>query len=120
MKVTVRVTLHTDDDTPTVIYEVFALERGALASDTLGLHLDEAKELLRAVQGAIIEKQVRVALKAVVGCPSCGKARRHKDARKIVVRSLFGTLRLTSPRWWHCSCAAHQSSEDAVGRAVGV
>jgi hypothetical protein len=43
---------------------------------------------------------------AQVGCPHCGKARRHKDTRTIVVRSLFGTLRLASPRWWHCPCAA--------------
>ena len=30
--------------------------------------------------------------------------RRHKDTRTIVVRSLFGALRLASPRWWHCDC----------------
>lgn len=28
----------------------------------------------------------------------------HKDTRQIVVRSLFGVLRLPSPRWWHCAC----------------
>jgi hypothetical protein len=109
MKVTVRVTLEADDDTSTVVHEVFTLERGALASDTLGLHLDEAKELLRAVQSAIVEEQVHGALAAQVACPDCGNARRHKDAREIVVRSLFGTLRLASPRWWHCSCAVHQT-----------
>ena len=32
------------------------------------------------------------------------RARRHKDTRTIVVRSLFGALRLASPRWWHCGC----------------
>jgi len=109
MKVTVRVTLEADDDTPAVVHEVFALARGALASDTLGLHLDEAKDLLCAVQSAIVEEQVRGALAAQVACPDCGKAHRHKDAREIVVRSLFGTLRLSSPRWWHCSCAIHQT-----------
>ena len=31
-------------------------------------------------------------------------ARRHKDTRTIVVRSLFGALQLASPRWWHCDC----------------
>ncbi len=31
-------------------------------------------------------------------------ARRHKDTRTIVVRSLFGALQLPSPRWWHCGC----------------
>ena len=33
-----------------------------------------------------------------------GHRARHKDARTIVVRSLFGALRLASPRWWHCDC----------------
>jgi hypothetical protein len=50
----------------------------------------------------------RGALAAQVACPACGAARRHKDARKIVVRSLFGVLRLASPRWWHCSCSRQQ------------
>ena len=109
MKVTVQVTLEADDDTPTVVHEVFTLERGALACDTLGLHLDEAKDLLCAVQGAIVEEQVRGAVAAQVACPDCGTSRRHKDAREIVVRSLFGTLRLPSPRWWRCPCSAHQT-----------
>jgi hypothetical protein len=30
---------------------------------------------------------------------------RHKDARTILVRTLFGTLRLPSPRWHRCGCA---------------
>src|SRR6185437_12856449 len=28
----------------------------------------------------------------------------HKDSRPIVMRTLFGRLRLNSPRWWHCGC----------------
>jgi len=39
-----------------------------------------------------------------VACPACGRARRHKDADTIVVRTLFGTLHLRSPRWWQCLC----------------
>ena len=42
-------------------------------------------------------------------CPDCGEAHRHKDARGIVVRSLYGTLHLRSPRWWHCSCQPHDA-----------
>jgi hypothetical protein len=96
MRVTVQITLDT-------------LERGSLAPDTLGLQLDEAKGLLCAVQGAIVAEQVRAALAAAVGCPGCGTPRRHKDAREIVVRSLFGALRLPSPRWLHCPCTPHET-----------
>jgi hypothetical protein len=48
--------------------------------------------------------QVSAAIARQVACPDCGRARRHKDTRTIVVRSLFGALRLASPRWWHCDC----------------
>jgi hypothetical protein len=44
------------------------------------------------------------ALSAQVACPHCGGARRHKDSRPIVMRTLFGTLCVDSPRWWHCGC----------------
>ena len=50
MKITVQVSIQADDNTPTVVHEVFALERGALAPDTVGLRLAEAKDLLAAVQ----------------------------------------------------------------------
>jgi hypothetical protein len=105
MKVMVQVVLEADDDTPTVVHDVFQLERGPLAIDTLGLQLAEAKDLLSAVQGALVEEQVKAALAAQMACPHCGTARRHKDVHGIVVRTLFGTLRLASPRWLHCLCS---------------
>jgi hypothetical protein len=39
----------------------------------------------------------------------CGTAHRHKDSRDIVVRALFGTLRLPSPRWWRGLCSPGQT-----------
>ncbi len=109
MKVTVQVVLEADDDAPSVIHEVFTLERGVLASDTVGLQLDEAKDLLSAVQEAMVDQQVKVMLAEKEACPACATPRQHKDSRNIVVRSLFGTLRLASPRWWHCSCELQET-----------
>jgi hypothetical protein len=43
---------------------------------------------------------VRSHLAQQVGCPSCGRARAHKDAKTIVMRTLFDTVRLTSPRFY--------------------
>jgi hypothetical protein len=105
MKVTVQVIVHPDDaeDSP-VVREVFALDRDGLTPDTLGLRLAEAKDLLVAVQDSLVEQQVQRAVSAQVACPDCGMPRRHKDTRAIVMKTLFGTLRLDSPRWWHCSC----------------
>lgn len=104
MKLTVQLVLHADDDTETIVREVFTLQReDPLAPDTLGLQLAEAKDLLVAVQDTLVVEQVATAVSAQVGCPDCG-APRHKDSRPIVMKTLFGRLRLDSPRWWHCGC----------------
>jgi hypothetical protein len=105
MRVTVQVVLYADDDTRTVVREAFTLTReAALTPATVGLQLQEAKDLLAAVQDTLVEHQVITALAALVACPDCGMPRRHKDSRRIVMRTLSGTLRLDSPRWWGCSC----------------
>jgi hypothetical protein len=106
MKVSVRVIVHSDGDTgaSSVVREVLTLDRDGVAPDTFGLQLSEAKDLLTAVQDTLVEQQVNDAIVKQVSCPYCGAPRRHKDTRTIVVRSLFGALRLPSPRWWHCCC----------------
>ena len=103
MKVTVQVVVDGDDES-TEVREVFALERGAVTPDTLGLRLGEAKDLLCAVQETVVDAQVKGTLAAQAACPHCGTPRRHKDTRAIVVRTLFGTMQLPSPCWWHCPC----------------
>jgi hypothetical protein len=104
VKLAVQVVIEPDGDAPTVVRDVFCLQRGTLGPDTLGLGLAEAKELLAAVQATMVDEQVNTALAADAPCPHCGTPRRHKDARGIVVRTLFGTLRLPSPRWHRCAC----------------
>lgn len=100
MKVTVQVVVHADDDTDAVVREVFTLQREKpLALDTLGLQLGEAKDLLAAVQDTLVEHQVATSLSTHSGCPDCGMPHRHKDSRPIVMKTLFGRLRLDSPRW---------------------
>ena len=105
MKVSVQVIVHPDDtEAWPVVREVFTLDRDDLAPGTLGLQLAEAKDLLAAVQDTLAGQQATAAIIKQVTCPHCGRARRHKDMRTIVVASLFGALRLASPRWWHCGC----------------
>jgi hypothetical protein len=109
VKVTVQVVIETGDQAPAVVADVFSLERDALAPDTVGLRLDEAKDLLAAVQEVVVDEQVNAALAEQAACPRCDTPHRHKDVRAIVVRSLYGTLHLRSPRWWHCTCSPHDS-----------
>ena len=75
MKVTVQVVLENDDESPTVVREVFSLERGVLTPGTLGLHLAEAKDLLGAVQQTLVEAQAQATVTAAVPCPHCARPR---------------------------------------------
>jgi hypothetical protein len=47
----------------------------------------------------MVAQQVKAAITEQMACPACGLPRRHRDARKIVVHSLFGSLRPGEPRW---------------------
>ena len=104
MKVRVQIVIESDDADPPVVHEVAHLERSDFHIDTLGLQLAEAKDMLQHVQEVVVSEQVRTCLAEQVACPDCGRPRRHKDTDLIVVRTLFGTLHLRSPRWWHCLC----------------
>ncbi|MGH7746118.1 MAG: hypothetical protein ACREQ5_15300 [Candidatus Dormibacteria bacterium] len=58
MEFTVQVVVHADDETETVVREVFILQREEpLTSDILGLRLAEAKDLMVAVQDTLVENQ---------------------------------------------------------------
>jgi hypothetical protein len=120
MKLRVQVVIESDDDDDgyqsPAVHEVAQIDRDALSADTLGLHLEEAKHLLQQVQAVMVDEQVRTSLAQQVACSSCGRARAHKDAHPIVVR----TLHLRSPRWHECACqsAAADAHVQPTGRSA--
>ena len=71
-----------------------------------GLALAEAHEVLSGIQHHLVTAQAGAAAVAGRDCGSCGRARGRKDTRHIVLRTLFGTLRLDSPRYKACPCTA--------------
>jgi hypothetical protein len=103
MRITVQVIIESDERPPER-HDVAQLDRGELAGDTVGLQLAEAKHLLSSVQEVVVAEQVRDCLATRVSCPECGLPRPHKDSRTITLRTLFGRLRVQSPRWHHCPC----------------
>ena len=106
MKVTVQVVLHADDDTQTAVREAFTLTRGGAGAGHPGVcSCRRPRTCSPRCRDTLVEHQVNTALSSVVACPDCGIPRPHKDSRRIVMRTLFGTLRLDSPRWWACPCA---------------
>ena len=104
MRVRIQVIIDADEHAAAVIEEVATIERGALEADTLGLTLAEAKALLQGVQQAVVTRQAAEVAARQANCSHCGRPLAHKGAHTIVVRSLFGTLRLPSPRLFHCPC----------------
>ena len=104
MRVRIQVVVESDADEPPVVQEVATLERGPLQPEGLGLTLAEAKDLLRGVQEAMVAHQVAEFVAQQVCCPDCGRRRPRKGRHEIVYRTLFGKLRLDSPRLYACPC----------------
>jgi hypothetical protein len=103
MKITVQLVIEPGDGSK-VVTEVATLKRQALTDATLGLTLAESKTILRGVQETMVAQQAASYSTAQQTCPVCGARRRCKGYHQIVVRSLFGTLRLDSPRFRRCVC----------------
>ena len=103
IRVSLQIVVETEDGERTV-HEVATVTRTDLRPDTVGLHLDEAKNLLASVQRAVVEQQVAEYLARRATCSCCGRPHRHKGEHTILVLTLFGTVRLTSPRLFHCGC----------------
>jgi hypothetical protein len=112
MEIRIQVIVDNDEGTRR---DITRWDRTSLASETLGLQLDEAMALLQASQKAMICAQVEAYLAKQAGCPHCGRIHRLKGRHEIVVRSLFGTLRLGTPRPRHCSC--RESSSPSAGKS---
>jgi hypothetical protein len=105
MKITVQLVIDTQDGTAPTTHEAGVIERYDLTAATAGLQLAEAHQVLASVQQHLVTAQAGTALAARAACGRCGRTYRHKDTRTIVLRSLFGTLHLPSPRWHACPCA---------------
>jgi hypothetical protein len=103
MRFTVQLLIEPGDGSK-VVTEVATLEREALTEATLGLTLAESRTILAQLQETMVAQQAASYSAAQQTCPACGARRRCKGHHQIVVRSLFGTLRLESPRFKRCSC----------------
>jgi hypothetical protein len=106
MKLRVQLIIESDCDETEVVQEVAKLERHSLRLENLGLMLSEAKELLHDFQKAMVTYQTTRYLTQQIS--ECGGIRSHKGRHQIVLRTLFGKLRLDSPRLYHCGCCSKE------------
>ena len=80
------------------------LERRELAMETLGLNLCESKAMLENVQEFVVARQTAEDLEQRRHCPDCGERYTAKGGGTIGVKTLFGTVEVTNPRWNRCGC----------------
>ena len=104
MRVKVQLIICADDEPTDTIHEVAVLEKGCHRIEHLGLTLAEAKQLLAQVQQSVVAHQARVFVTTRSHCAACGVPLRRKEEMTRTFRTLFGTVRLTSPRLYHCRC----------------
>jgi len=104
MKMRVQVVIESAVGEPTDVHEIGCIHREELRPDTVGLTLDEVKTVLERMQQRIVERQAAEYLRTQSRCPHCGNKRYHKGAHAVTIRTLFGKLRLKSPRVYHCQC----------------
>jgi len=58
----------------------------------------------RNLEETMVKHQTSEYIEQQRNCPQCGKVRTQKGQHEIVFRSLFGKLKLQSPRLYTCSC----------------
>jgi hypothetical protein len=111
MKITVQITIQSDQGQADVVQEVAQLERGPLQPETLGLSLAEARAILAGLERTMAERQVAEFTAQERPCPCCGRQRACKGRQSIVYRTPFGKLKLEGPRLYRCRCElnAHAS-----------
>ena len=88
--------------------ELADLVRSGATLETLGLTLDESKQLLQALQRMMVEQQVNAYLDEQRACPVCGKQRQIKQSGTAPFRTLFGLVSVPNPRWQQCDCQTHK------------
>jgi hypothetical protein len=108
MKITVQIVIEHESLREPMTEEVACLCRGDLVPEQLGLTLEEGKTLLAKIQEKTVAQQVAVYNAQQQPCPHCHKPRGKKGTHQIVWRSLFGKLRLPSPRLYTCDCQPQQ------------
>ncbi len=104
MNIKVRVIIESENNDKLITEEISCLHRGDLIPESLGITLNESKELLSKIQQAVVAGQVAEYITEHKHCPVCNDEYHNKGMHEISFKTLFGKLRLSSPRFYDCSC----------------
>jgi hypothetical protein len=104
MRVNILLQITTDDGMPGDIEEIASLGKSVERAEDIGLSLAESKALLAVAQQRIVEAQAESWTEGRRCCVACSRRRRSKGNYPIVFHTLFGDVRLESPRFRRCPC----------------
>jgi len=104
MHVRILLQITGNDGTPGLAEEIAALEKRVERPEDLGLSLAEGKALTAAIQRRVVQAQVGSWTERHRCCNTCGVRRRSKGSYPVVFRTLYGDVKLASPRLHRCSC----------------
>ena len=107
MRCTVKVVI--ESEAGQEVQQVACLERDTARLEEIGLTLAEAKGLLAGVQKALVAEQLERYMEAHRSCPDCGKVLSNKGEHQVTFHTLFGNLKVQSPRLFHCPCQPHET-----------
>jgi hypothetical protein len=110
MKIRAQLGVCDDDGHEATCTDVAVLEKACQRIEHLGLPLPEAKQILAALQQRLVEQQTSAFVAARSQCEHCGKSLGIKGYHTRTLRTLFGTVTLTSPRLYHCRCQRRKTA----------
>jgi len=84
--------------------EILTVAKDQVTMETLGLTLAEGKALVATVQTYVVAQQVVAYLEQQHLCSSCGKPHLSKEPRRSMVKTVFGPVAVSNPRWHRCAC----------------
>src|SRR3989449_1901598 len=110
MRVKLQLVMCNDKGDEETVTDVITLNKNHQRIEHLGLTLAESKQLLSTLQRQLLQQQINTFLDTRSTCPDCGTPLKLKARGSRSLRTLFGTLKFSSPRLEHCDCTRHKTS----------
>ena len=103
MKIKIQMTIENDSG-ETKMEDIVTINRGELSIETVGLTLKEAKDVTANIQELMTRHQFMEYIAKKRFCSCCGKIRCVKGYHSLTFRTVYGKLKIKSPRLNYCSC----------------